>query len=163
MFENNNDDYKSEIEMWADMWDQAQEDEIHPAPEAPEPSEFAAGVLGLEDSAQDAYWDYIDTEEQLFQEDNNPNPIHPDSAGPDQESKNTAWVNNDLLKEIESLKDKLFKVENQIAKMGSGDNLEQTPLKSDDNKMMSEVESLRKRIEKVSSSLGIVNEKSPSK
>jgi hypothetical protein len=154
-------DYRSEIEMWADMWDQAQEDDIHPAPESPQPSEFAAGVLGLDD-AQDSYWDYIDTEEQLLQEDRKiPNPIHPDSTGPDHGTTPAVWVNEDMLKEIESLKEKLFKVENDMAKMGAGEKLEQKAKVSDGGKMMSEIESLRKRIEKVSSSLGIDHEESP--
>lgn len=153
-------DYRSEIEMWADMWDQAQEDDVHPTPEPPQPSEFAASILG--DDAQDAYWDYIDVEEQLLQEDRKvPNPVYPDSIGPDHGTTPAVWVNEDMLKEIESLKEKLFKVENDMAKMGVGEKLEQKAKESDDGKLMSEIESLRKRIEKVSSSLGIGHEESP--
>lgn len=158
MSENN--DYKSEIEMWADMWDQAQEDNVHPPSDPPQPSEFANSVMG--DSAQDAYWDYIDVEEQLLSEERKtPNPVYPDSVGPDHKTTPAAWVNEDLLKEIESLKEKLFKVENEMAKMGVGDKLEQKTKNSDHNKAMTEIESLRKRIEKVSSKLGIDHEESP--
>ena len=159
MSENNN--YRSEIEMWADMWDQAQEDDIHPAPESPKPSEFANSILG-DDNPQDAYWDYIDVEQQLLAEEKKtPNPVYPDSVGPDHESTPPVWVSEDLLKEIESLKDKLFKVENEMAKMGAGEKLEQKTKDSEANKAMTEIESLRKRIEKVSSQLGIDHEESP--
>lgn len=158
MSENNN--YRSEIEMWADMWDQAQEDDIHPAPEPPKPSEFAQDVMG--DSSQDAYWDYIDVEQQLLQEERKtPNPVYPDSQGPDHETTPAVWVNEDMLKEIESLKEKLFKVENEMAKMGSGEKLEQKAKDSDATKAMKEIESLREKIEKVSSKLGIDHEESP--
>jgi len=153
-------DYRSEIEMWADMWDQAQQDNVHPAPEPPQPSEFAASVLG--DDAQDAYWDFMDSEDQLLQEEHKtPNPVYPDSAGPDHKTTPPVWVSEDLLKEIESLKNQLFKVENKMAKMGAGDKLEQKARKGEEGKLMSEIESIRKRIEKVSSSLGVEHEPSP--
>lgn len=157
MFDNNNDDYRAEIEMWADMWDQAQEEDIHPAPEAPQPSEFAASVLGDD---QDPYWDYVDGEEQLLQEQNTPNPVYPDSVGKDSKT-DPVWVKDDFLKEVETLKDRLFKVENQMAKMGVTDNSNQKPLQGVDSKLMSEIESLRKKIDQVSDNLGIKNEKSP--
>lgn len=161
MSEKINEDYRSDIEMWADMWDQAQKEGIHPSPEAPQPSEFAANVMGDIDS--DPYWDYIDheAEEQLLQEQKTPNPVYPDSVGPDHANTEPAWVSEDLLKEIESLKEKLFKVENRMAKMGTGSKLEQKAKMDDGGKLMSEIESLRKRIEKVSSSLGIEDEPSP--
>lgn len=154
-------DYRSDIEMWADMWADAEEQGIHPKPEAPQPSEFAASVMG-DDADADAYWDYIDVEEQLLQEEQKtPNPVYPDSVGPDHKTTEPVWVSEDLLKEIESLKEKLFKVENRMAKMGAGEKLEQKAKKDDGGKLMGEIQSLRDRIEKVSSSLGIEDEPSP--
>jgi len=151
-------DFRSELEMWTDLWDDAQEQGVHP--EIPKPKSTDAGFSG--NSAQDDYYDYLDTESEsdLLQEDKIPNPVYPDSVGPDS-SKGPEWVKEDLLKEVESLKNKLFEVENKLAKMGGDKKWAKKAVQSDDKKLMSEIECLRKKIERVSSHLGIKDEPSP--
>lgn len=158
-------DFRSELEMWTDLWDDAQEQGVHP--EVPKPKSKDVGFSG--NTAQDNYYDYLDSDvedefqDEVLQEEKIPNPVYPDSAGADSDKK-PAWVKEDLLKDIQTLKDKLFKAENKLAKLGSGNKLSETPLsqmKSADNDVMSQIESLRKKIEKVSDHLGIEDEPSP--
>jgi hypothetical protein len=60
-------DYRSDIDMWTDMWDQMQKDPAtNPPIQKPQPSPFAKEVLG--NKAQDTYYDYFDSED-LLQED----------------------------------------------------------------------------------------------
>jgi hypothetical protein len=160
-------DYRSEIDQWADMWDEMSQDSvINPPMQKPEPSPWASQVLGLgssesENPAQDSYYDYLDSEE-LFQEEKTPNPVYPDSVGPDQNGPKPVWVDEKLLKEIEGLKTRLFKVENQMARMGQGKKLAEKKVHSfNDKSMFAEIKAIRDRIEKVSSQLGIKNEPSP--
>jgi len=86
--------------------------------------------------------------------------VYPDSVGEDGVNPKPAWVNKDLLKEVESLKNRLFKVENAVARMGQGKKWSAKPIK-EDSRLMSEIKALRNRIEKVSSQLGIKDEPSP--
>jgi hypothetical protein len=171
-------DYRSEIDMWADMWDEMQASGTLPQAQKPQPSPFAQEVLGTR--AQDAYYDYLDSEENyndtgaedynqefegagegLLQEDKIPNPVYPDSVGPDNKDPQAAWVNEGLLKEVESLKKRLFAVENRMARMGQGKTWTEKSVKDDGRSLMKEVQTLRGRIDKVSSQLGIKHEPSP--
>ena len=86
-----------------------------------------------------------------------PNPVYPDSVGKDQDLPKPAWVNEDMIKELEELKDKLFKLENKFA-IKSGDFVKQN---ADDKKVMSQMQSIRKQIDQVSDSLGVKDEPSP--
>lgn len=155
-------DFRSELEMWCDLWDDAQAQGVHPQPPKPKPvrstDEFAGG-----NTAQDYYFGFLDeTEDEVLQEEKIPNPIYPDTVGPDSTTTPPAWVNEDLLKEVEGLKNKLFAVENKLAKMGNGKKwTEKAIVQTNDQKLMSEIESLRKRIERVSSQLGVEHEASP--
>jgi len=154
-------DFRSELEMWTDLWNDAQEQGVHP--EIPKPKSKDVGFSG--NTAQDHYFDYLDSEEEIevLQEENIPNPVYPDSVGPDS-ARPPAWAKEDLLKEIQTLKDKLFKAENKLARLGVGKKLSETPvsqMKSTDNDVMSQIESLRKKIEKVSNHLGLEDEPSP--
>jgi hypothetical protein len=152
--------FRSELEMWCDLWDDAQEQGVHPAVEPPKSKD--AGFSG--DSAQDDFFDYLDAdvESDLLQEEKVQNPVYPDSVGADNQNPPPRWVKEDLLKEVESLKNKLYEVENKLAKMG-GDKkwLEKAIDSNGDKKLMSEIESLRKKIDNVSSHLGIEDESSP--
>lgn len=85
------------------------------------------------------------------------NPVYPDSVGKDQDLPKPAWVNEDIIKELEELKEKLFKLENKFA-ISSGDFIKQSP---EDKKAMSQIQSIRKQIDQVSNSLGIEDESSP--
>lgn len=162
-------DYRTEIDDWAAMWDEMQASGVHPAPEKPKPSPFAADVLGMR--AQDTYYDYFDSQddyapaeddEGLLQEEKTPNPVYPDSVGPDNEGPKAAWVNEKLLKEVEFLKKRLFQVENKMARMGQGKKwTEKAVVQGDGDKLMSEIRALRKRIDRVSNTLGIKDEPSP--
>ena len=154
-------DFRSDLEMWQDLWDDAQDQGVHPeATPAKQPTTSFSG-----DSAQDDYFDYLDSESEteMLQEDKTPNPVYPDSVGPDSEL-DPKWVKEDFLKEIESLKNKLFAAENKLAKLGCGKKISETPVsqvKYADGSVMSQIESLRKKIEKVSNHLGIEDEASP--
>lgn len=171
-----NKDYRSDLDNWKDMWDEMVDSGVHPEPEAPQPASAPESYGDLSDPS-DTYYSYFDDQygveepapesfegDALIQEDKTkiPNPIYPDSIGPDHENTDPAWVKEDAFKEIEELKDKLFDVENKVAKeMGGGDKWVEKCHHPEDQKMMSEIESLRKRIEKVSSTLGIEDEETP--
>lgn len=137
------------------MWDEAQAEEIHPTSEKLKPSTFSG------DKTQDLYYDLLD--EELFQEEKieTPNPIYPDSAGPDHETTPPVWADEDIVKKIEDLKNKLFDVENRAAQLGGGKQWKEKPELMDQKKIDGEIESLRKRIEKLSSTFGIEHEDSP--
>ncbi len=141
------------LEDWASTWDKACEegifdDEPKPAPEPQAPAIF--------DAEGDAKGD-VEGDPELLQERKTPNPVWPDSVGKDQEHPKPVWVSEEIVKEIEGLKDKLFKLENKLAK-DSGDFIDQA---TGDKKVMSQIESMRKQIDQMSSSLGIKDEPSP--
>lgn len=156
-------DYRSEIDMWADIWNDMQSQNVIPQDEPrpkPQMSDFAAHMLG-DNTPRDTYYDYLDASDELFAEEKTPNPVYPDSVGVDQEGPKPVWVKEDFLDEIQKLKDKLFKVENQAAKMGQGKTFSESPVNDDGKKLMGEIDSIRKQIERVSSQLGIKEEPSP--
>lgn len=156
-------DYRSDLDMWQAMWDEAEKGGVHPPVESPKPA-IAPGT----GKAQDIYYDYIadQARDEVLQEMKIPNPVYPDSAGPDSDPKpRTAWANEDLLKEVEKLKKQMFNLENKMAQLGSGKKWPEKPITQGggdrDKKLMSEIESIRKKLESVSSLLGIKNEPSP--
>lgn len=154
---NGNHDHRSELEAWMDIWDEQESAGVHP--KAQEPARLTHSDPVSDDRAQDLYFDYLDTE--LLQEDKTPNPVYPDSVGKDSDDPKPVWVSEDLLKEIENLKQKLFSVENKMAEMGNGKKWHEKPVSDDGKKIMSEIESLRKKIDAVSDQLGIKDEPSP--
>lgn len=153
-------DYRSELDAWTDMWDDAQLQGIHPSAEPPKVEKTPSTG-----KAQDLYYDYLDeTEtEQLLQEVRTPNPVYPDTIGPDHTTTPPVWASEDLLKEVESLKQKLFDLENKMAQLGGDKKWTEKALlySDDDKKLMSDVELLKKKLEQVSSVLGIKHEPSP--
>jgi len=162
-----NKDYRSDLDMWADMWDEMQKSDIHPKIERPQPAPYSAGS-----TARDDYYDYFDSGEEIYQpdgdgeallqEDRVPNPVYPDSVGTDQNQPNPVWVDERLLKEIQSLKNRLFKLENKMARLGQGKKLAEKQTHSMfDKSMFSEIKALRERIDRVSNRLGIDEEPSP--
>jgi hypothetical protein len=151
-------DYRSEFEEFVDMWAEMEADSVvNPPIQKPEPSAFSPDVSG--ERAQDTYYDYLDSEE-LFQEDCMPNPVYPDSVGKDQDDPKSVWVNGSLLKEVEALKNRLFKVENQMARMGQGKKFSEKVHRPDDKRLFAEIKAIRERIDRVSNELGIKNEPS---
>jgi hypothetical protein len=154
-------DFRSEIEYWRDLWATAEEEGIHPTSQPlQQPGHSGEGT------PQDYYYDYLDNESEcdLIQEERKmPNPVYPDSIGPDSKTTPPVWADDKIIKEIEALKNKLFKVENKLAeKMGGGKKWTEKAVQPDTDKLMGEIETLRKRIEKVSSTLGIEHEPNPS-
>jgi hypothetical protein len=156
------------------MWDELEGVEDHPAPAAPATQERLklGDYLNMSDeefekqtdpsafqSSQDVYHDYND--DQLLQEEKSQNPVYPDSVGPDHETTPAVWVDEDLLKDVEDLKEKLFNVENRLAKQMGGGEKWVEKAHEPDNKFMSEIESLRDRIGKISNNLGVKDEPSP--
>jgi hypothetical protein len=165
-------DLRSELEMYADMWDEAEA--FHPPIEQPKPASTAADAEREKSSepsmsmgaSQDCYYDYLPSAEddQMLTEEKmtTPNPVYPDSAGPDFATTPPVWASEDLLKTVEGLKDKLFDVENRLAKeMGGGEKWVEKVHDPDQKKILGEIESLKQRIEKVSSTLGTDHEPSP--
>lgn len=148
-------DYRSDVDEWMSMWAEVQHKRIHPGMESVKPRQFS----GVE-KPQDSYYDFMELEE-LLQEQKTPNPVYPDSAGPDHETTKPVWVSEDLLKEVEKLKQRLFEVENRVAQMGGKKWTESPQTSGTEKNVFGEIESLKKQIEKVSSTLGIKDEPSP--
>lgn len=148
-------DHRSELDAWIEMWKEAETDGVHPKPKTSAPVPYDGDVEG----------DYYDCQELLQEEERTtPNPVYPDSVGPDCCDPKPVWVDEDFLKEIETLKNKLFDLENKLAKkMGGDGKWVETPHEPDDKKLMSEIEKMRDKIEKISSKLGIEHEPSPYK
>lgn len=157
-------DFMSDIEMWADMWDEVQEDE-----EFNEPTPYNQMASPIDDEDQSLYARMMgmDTgdEEVLLQETTkrkSPNPVYPDSIGEDGRKPNPAWVDENVMKEIQGLKDKLFKLENKAAQMGTKKKVAQPVVEMKfGEKISSEIQQLRKRIDRISDNLGIKDEPSP--
>jgi len=157
--------YRSEMDAWQEMWDEAQEKGIHPEVEPVK----RYGEVPDTGKAQDFYYQYLDdalgVEPEVLTEEKElrtPNPVYPDSAGPDCATTPPVWVSEDLLKEVQKLKDKLFDVENRLAKeMGGGEKWLEKAHNPDQKKTLSEIDSLKKRIEELSSTLGTEHERSP--
>lgn len=170
----NTDDIRADLEMWGQMWDELEGNE-HPAPAAPAAQERLklGDYMNMSDeefesqttqsafqSSQDIYHSYND--DQLLQEEKSQNPVYPDSVGPDHETTPAVWVTEDLVKEVEDLKEKLFSVENRLAKkMGGDGKWVEKATNPDYAKLMGEIESLRDRIGKASNKLGVKDEPSP--
>lgn len=89
------------------------------------------------------------------------NPIYTDTNGPDSDLE-PEWVKEDLLKEVERLKTKLFSLENSLATMGQKKKVLEKPLNSTDSdqKLFDEIKKMRDSIEKVSNQLGLKEEPS---
>ncbi len=131
---------KENLDKWLDVWDQACRDGIfaEDEPKKVEP-EFeidprSAEIAGI----------------SLLQEEKTPNPVYPDSVGKDQDKPKAVWVDEDLLKEVEGLKKKLFDLENKLAKIDDSD-----------ESTMGKIKSIQKQIDDVSDSLGVKDEPSP--
>jgi len=169
-------DYRSDIDMWTDMWDEMEKSNIHPKFQKPRPSPSAEEIPAS--TAQDTYYDYFDSED-IIQEDTIPtakavkpqkpqkpqrsqNPIYPDSVGRDDQQPQSVWVNEGLLKEIESLKNRLFKLENKMARLGQGNKIAEKKVHNMfDKSLFAEIKSLRQRIDRVSNALGVKDEPTP--
>jgi len=154
------DDFRADLDMYQAMWDEMEEGESQSPTMQPQVDP------GDSHTAQDTYYDFLDAEHGadpgLIQEDKTSNPVYPDSQGPDHTTTDAVWVTEDIVKEIEELKDKMFKLENEMAKqMGGGEKWVEKAHDPDHGKAMSEIESLKKRIEKVSNNLGVKDEPSP--
>lgn len=181
--------WKDDIEDWAQMWDEMQGTDIHP-PAAPK-AEIAAWDEQDVNNPHDIYYSYVadladrerggkvksepyahhvqeEDDDGLIQEDQRtPNPVYPDSSGPDHETTPPVWVNDKIIKEIQQLKDKLFELENKLATdMGGGKKWPTKPNKAEvtqksPSPLSERIEKLRKDIEEVSSELGVEYEPSP--
>jgi hypothetical protein len=175
--------WQDEIEDWAQMWDEMQGMDIHP-PAAPK-AEIAAWDEHDVDNPHDIYYSYIadlasreaksepyahsiQKDDGLIQEDlRTPNPVYPDSAGPDHETTPPVWVSDKIVKEIQQLKDRLFELENKAATdLGGGKKWPTKPNKAEavqkaPTPLSERIEKLRKEIEEVSSELGVEYEPSP--
>ena len=150
------------------MWDEIQ-DKDPVSNQAPEPSNgfgssqtlgFGSNPETSPDDPQDLYYSWAESE-LLSEQRKTPNPVYPDSVGPDHETTPPVWVSEDIVKEITALKDKLFEVENKLAKMGGDTKWSEKAQMSPDDKLLGEIKSLKEKIEKLSSTLGTEHEPSP--
>jgi hypothetical protein len=154
MSDNNYQDYKSQIDVWASMWDEMEGENTHPPLQKPERSEFASKIFGDQDLEND---DQEEEDPGLIQESESitQNPVRAHTAGRDDEQPEPCWVKEDLLSEIEKLKNSLFDMENKLARMGQP---EKKSLKNKNQKnqdILKKIESIRKNIDDLSDKLGI--------
>lgn len=149
--------FRTDLDEFIDLWQQSEEEGVHPTPEAPAPLDTQGS-----DSAQDLYYDFLEKEIDLIQESETPNPVYPDSAGPDHLTTPAVWADEKTIEEVENLKNKLFELENRLAsKMGGGEKWVEKSHEPNDKKMMDEIESLKGEIGKLSSTLGVEHEPTP--
>jgi len=166
---------QDDLDMWQDMWDQALEKGIFPEAEPEEserrfvpykgisgtPDGFGA-IQGIEDSNSDGKDHHNDPEEELLQERKIPNPVYPDSRGPDHESPKPVWADEDLLKELENAKLKLHNLSVKLAeRIGGGGKFIEKPHDQMHVFPAKAIEELQIKIEEISSSFGIKDEPSP--
>jgi len=153
MSDNNYQDYKSQIDVWASMWDEMEGEKVHPSLQKPERSEFASKIFGDQDFEND------DQEEDpgLIQESESitQNPVRVHTAGRDDQHPEPCWVKEDLLSEIEKLKNSLFDMENKLARMNQPEKKSQKSKNQKDQDVLKKIESIRKDIDDLSDKLGI--------
>ena len=179
------DDWKSDIDDWADMWDEMQESGTHP-PSAPK-AEIACWD-SQDTNPHDMYYTYVADlaaqeregrsqsqpyahhvqqaqDDDLLQEetsDRTPNPVYPDSIGPDHKTTPPVWASEQILSEIQNLKNRIFELENNLASLGQKKQWQEKAIVQKSPVPISqELERLRDEIERVSSRLGIEHEPSP--
>lgn len=180
-------DWTDDIEMWAEMWEEMQASDIHP-PVAPKADIATWDSEGH--NPDDVYYSYVADlaarerggieaepykynvqpaeDDGLLQEDiRTPNPVYPDSVGPDHENTPPVWVNDRIVSEIQELKDRLFELENKLASdLGGGENWPKKANKAEVTRttptpLSERIQKLRDEIEDVSSQLGVEYEPSP--
>jgi hypothetical protein len=177
------DDWKSDIDDWTDMWDEMQEHGVHP-PSAPKAEiavwdekdtnihdmyyTYVADLAEKEGQQAQPYRHHIQQaqEDDLLQEQSSnriPNPVYPDSVGPDYKTTPPVWASEQILSEIQSLKDRIFELENNLAALGQKKQQwqEKAITQKSPVPISKELERLRDEIERVSNRLGIEHEPSP--
>jgi hypothetical protein len=172
--------YRDELEAWAQMWDAAQQDQDFTANEPHQVIQQQMEDDVLDNDSQSLYARMFgmepafgpevsepsipDTGETLLQEEQGrktPNPVYPDSVGMDQQNPKPAWVKEDLLKELEEMKAKLFDMENKMAELGASKDVSPEPVLMKNEEIPAKIVNLRKEIDKISDQLGIKDEPSP--
>ena len=156
--------FDSQFNDFMDMWDAAQQDdEFHTKPQHDQ-TDITSDELDPDDVFSQLGGVVDMPPEGVLNEDNTPNPVFPDSVGVDQTQPEARWVNEDLIKQVKGLKDRLFKVENELAKLGNKRKIIEKPVEMEINKnkpAMSKIAELRKQIDVLSNELGIKGEPSP--
>ena len=168
---------KNDLDNWQDMWDQALEKGIFPEPEESQEPGFSGGfgtikdtgtpdgfgtIKGLEepDSARKDHQN--NSEDELLQERKIPNPVYPDSLGPDHENPKPVWTDEKLFKELEDARLKLHDLSVKLAeRIGADGKVIEKPHDQMNVFPAKEIEDLQDKIEKLSSSFGIKDEPSP--
>lgn len=144
-------DYKSEMDYWIDAWDELKNDL---------PASVKSSPVVLKDD--DYYNNYLgslkEEEESVIHEEKIANPVYPDSITKDQDKPKPSWVKEDLLKEVEELKNKLFDLENKLARLGQGKSPPKKPVSDKQEDLMKEIEAIRLKIDKVCNRLGLEDE-----
>lgn len=167
-----------QFDAWLSDWDKARQTKDFQAKEQPIPDEelgsgFGFGLVssnggGGPRDAQDDYWNYLAGGEELLQEDETPNPVYPDSVGKDQDKPKAAWVDNNVIEEIQNLKKKLYELEVKLNANDAGGKkwaekaqlLE--PFSKETGKFQQQLAEMKKKIDELSNSLGTESEPSVS-
>jgi len=139
-----------QFSSWVSLWDKARntkdfQDELPAKSQAEE--DFAPS------SAQDDYWNYLSSNDpELLQESN---PVGLSTLGKDQDHPRPEWVREDLLSEIEEMKNKLYKLEVRLNKKDAGGGKwVEKPVRPDDKALLKDLSEMRKRIDSLSNFLG---------
>lgn len=151
-------DFRTDLDQWIDMWDDAQEngslDDHIQREESPLSKEIDA----------DATFEYLDDMLPLNEDGKSMNPVYPDSVGTDQEVPESPWTDESLIKQLKELKDRLFKLENEYATLKAGKKVSEKPVPMEINgkkPKVAKIEALKKQIDQLSNELGVKNEPSP--
>ena len=120
------------ISRYIELWDQAVKSDVFPKKQV-EVAPWETSFL---------------TEEKV----SSVNPIHPDSVGKDQDQPNPVWVQNDGLKEIAELKQKIHDLESKVSGYFGDEN------ESKMDKVISQVNEMRKQLDRLSNKFGIDDE-----
>lgn len=170
-------DNTNEFEDFCDMWDQACEEGIFDdAPGLP-PMQLGNGLaakMGIYDDLEEdmegdeADYSYLagtDTEDDLLQEERKgkskttPNPIYPDSSGPDMSRPRPVWVEMDAFEKLAELKYKLYDIECKLGEEDAGGKRWHEKVHEvGGKKLLSQIDSLKKQIDDLSDSLGLEDE-----
>lgn len=162
----------NDLDAWQDMWDQALEKGIFPQAEEPQEPGFSGGFTGTPDGfgtikgfeePDSARKDHQNnSEDGLLQERKIPNPVYPDSLGPDHENPKPVWTDEKLFKELEDARLKLHDLSVKLAeRIGADGKIIEKPHNQMNVFPAKEIEDLQDKIEKLSSSFGIKDEPSP--
>jgi hypothetical protein len=173
-------DHTEDFRDFCDLWSKACDDGIFDdAPSLPPPQlgNGLAAKMGIYDDIEEgeeyddeeaAYYSRMagtETEEDLLQEaeekrsKKTPNPIYPDSAGPDMSRPRPVWIEMDAFEKLDELKRKLYDIECKLGEEDAGGKKWNEKVhEQGGKKLLTQIESLKKQIDDLSDTLGLEDE-----